>query len=72
MRLDAVQSFGTQRLAYWVSFDIDVPLFLPTYAERRFHDLWILAEDEESGAMAGEGGWMDSRCSPVATSGGIG
>ena len=41
--------------AYWVSFDIDVPLFLPTYAERRFHDLWILAEDEESGAMAGEG-----------------
>ena len=40
--------------AYWVSFDIDVPLFLPTYAERRFHDLWILAEDEESGAMAGE------------------
>ena len=34
--------------AYWVSFDIDVPtVYLPTPAS--FHDLWILAEDEERG-----------------------
>lgn len=37
--------------AYWVSFDIDVPLFLPVYAERRFHDLRLLAEDETSGRL---------------------
>src|SRR5690606_29324855 len=24
--------------AYWVSFDVDVPLFLPVYADRRVHD----------------------------------
>jgi hypothetical protein len=44
--------------AYWVSFDIDVPLFLPLYAERRVHDLRILAADEDAkrmgrGALAG-------------------
>jgi hypothetical protein len=37
--------------AYWVSFDVDVPIFLPTYAERRFHDLRLLAGDELAGAM---------------------
>ncbi|MBS2016151.1 MAG: hypothetical protein JST00_24935 [Deltaproteobacteria bacterium] len=40
--------------AYWVSFDVDVPLFLPIYAERRVHDLRLLAADEEAGRM-GEG-----------------
>ncbi|KAJ3101562.1 hypothetical protein HDU96_009932 [Phlyctochytrium bullatum] len=34
--------------AYWVSFDIDVPLFLPLYAERRVHDLRLLASDEDA------------------------
>jgi hypothetical protein len=37
--------------AYWVSFDIDVPLFLPVYAERRVHDLRLLGGDEEAGKM---------------------
>lgn len=32
--------------AYWVSFDIDVPLFLPLYADRRLSDLRLLAGDE--------------------------
>lgn len=36
--------------AYWVSFDIDVPLFLPLYGERRVHDLRVLAKDEAGGA----------------------
>lgn len=37
--------------AYWVSFDVDVPLFLPLYAERRLHDLRLLAADEAAGRM---------------------
>ena len=37
--------------AYWVSFDVDVPLFLPLYASRRVHDLRLLAQDEEAGRM---------------------
>ena len=37
--------------AYWVSFDIDVPLFLPVYGERRIHDLRLLAADEDAGRM---------------------
>lgn len=32
--------------AYWVSFDIDVPLFLPIYGERRLSDLRLLSADE--------------------------
>lgn len=38
-------------VTYWVSYDIDVPLFLPSYAERRFHDLRLLARDEEDGKL---------------------
>ncbi|KAJ3006391.1 UNVERIFIED_CONTAM: hypothetical protein HDU68_004092, partial [Siphonaria sp. JEL0065] len=34
--------------AYWVSVDIDVPLFLPIYFERRFHDLRLIAADEDN------------------------
>jgi hypothetical protein len=34
--------------AYWVSFDVDVPLFLPIYADRRLSDLRLLARDEET------------------------
>lgn len=37
--------------AYWVSFDVDVPLFLPIYADRRLHDLRLLAGDEDAGLM---------------------
>ncbi len=38
--------------ASWNSFDVDVPLFLPLYAERRVHDLRLLAQDEDAGRMA--------------------
>ena len=37
--------------AYWVSVDIDVPLFLPLYAQRRVADLQLLADDEDLGLM---------------------
>ena len=50
--------------AYWVSFDIDVPLFLPVYADRRLHDLRLLAQDEDEGRMglgAHEGARMDGQ-----------
>ncbi len=46
--------------AYWVSFDVDVPLFLPLYAERRFHDLRLIVEDEEAGLM-GQGEYAGTR-----------
>jgi hypothetical protein len=39
--------------AYWVSFDIDVPLFLPIYAERRVSDLRMIARDEDAGKYGG-------------------
>jgi hypothetical protein len=39
--------------AYWVSFDIDVPLFLPVYAERRVSDLRKIARDEDAGRFGG-------------------
>lgn len=45
--------------AYWVSYDIDVPLFLPAYAHRRFHDLRLIATEEDNGAM-GEGVYAGS------------
>ena len=35
--------------AYWVSYDIDVPLFLPLYADRRLFDLRLIARDEGNG-----------------------
>lgn len=37
--------------AYWVSFDIDVPLFLPLYAERRLDDLRRIGHAEDAGAL---------------------
>lgn len=30
--------------AYWVNYDNSVPLFLPVYAQRRFHDLHLLRQ----------------------------
>ena len=43
--------------AYWVSFDIDVPLFLPVYALNRYRDLWRIASAEEAG-LVGSGPGM--------------
>ena len=34
--------------AYWVSFDVDVPLFLPVYAYNRLLDLRLLAAEEDA------------------------
>lgn len=36
---------------YWVSYDIDTPLFLPAYAERRLHDLRLIAREEDAGLL---------------------
>eukprot|EP00928_Gymnodinium_smaydae_P043028 TRINITY_DN28919_c0_g1_i1.p1 TRINITY_DN28919_c0_g1~~TRINITY_DN28919_c0_g1_i1.p1 ORF type:complete len:1089 (+),score=259.45 TRINITY_DN28919_c0_g1_i1:60-3269(+) len=49
--------------AYWVSVDIDVPLFLPVYADRRVHDLRLLARTERElgahmdGQVTFDSGW---------------
>lgn len=37
--------------AYWCSYDVDVPLFLATYGERRVHDLRLIAADEDAGRL---------------------
>jgi hypothetical protein len=47
--------------AYWVSFDIDVPLFLPLYGERRVSDLRTLAEDERLKRAGSDGTPMDGQ-----------
>jgi hypothetical protein len=50
--------------AYWVTYDIDGPLFLPVYAERRVADLLALKSDEAAGKMgrgAHAGGKMDGQ-----------
>ncbi|MCA8920922.1 MAG: hypothetical protein KDD82_03870 [Planctomycetes bacterium] len=46
--------------AYWVSFDIDVPLFLPVYAERRLYDLRQIDAAERAGQV-GQGAQAGSR-----------
>jgi len=57
MREFLQEEVGTRKVvwhpetAYWVSFDIDTPLFLPVYAERRLHDLRTLGRDELAGKM---------------------
>lgn len=45
--------------AYWVNYDINIPLFLPVYAQRRLHDLRLLAADcvELEGQMLFSSGW---------------
>lgn len=49
--------------AYWVNVDVDVPLFLPIYGQRRLHDLRIIAEREIAenvkidGQMVFDSGW---------------
>lgn len=47
--------------AYWVSFDVDVPLFLPIYAERRLSDLRLIADDEANNRMSKPGAKMDGQ-----------
>ncbi len=37
--------------AYWVSYDNDVPLFLPIYGERRLADLRLIAKAEDAGEL---------------------
>ncbi|RMF18742.1 MAG: hypothetical protein D6761_01880 [Candidatus Dadabacteria bacterium] len=37
--------------AYWVTFDIDVPLFLPEYIEARFNDLYRLRDSGMDGQI---------------------
>jgi hypothetical protein len=46
--------------AYWCTYDIDMPLFLPLYAERRLYDLHVIARDEIAGKM-GRGEHAGSR-----------
>ncbi|CAE7424544.1 unnamed protein product, partial [Symbiodinium microadriaticum] len=49
--------------AYWVSVDVDVPLFLPLYGQRRLHDLRRIAHSEKKlqvriqGQMNFDSGW---------------
>lgn len=49
--------------AYWVSYDIDVPLFLPVYAYRRINDLHLLMDSENTagnplqGQLTFSSGW---------------
>lgn len=49
--------------AYWVNVDVDVPLFLPLYGQRRLHDLRRLARREADenfkiqGQMNFDSGW---------------
>lgn len=49
--------------AYWVNVDVDVPLFLPVYGQRRQHDLRRLARREHlehfkiDGQMNFDSGW---------------
>lgn len=47
--------------AYWVSFDVDVPLFLPIYAERRLSDLRLIQADEIANRMGKPGAKMDGQ-----------
>jgi hypothetical protein len=57
MRRFLEEEAGTRRTlwypetAYWCSVDIDVPLFLPVYAQRRVHDARLLAQDEAAGRV---------------------
>jgi hypothetical protein len=46
--------------SYWIGYDIDVPLFLPVYGERRLHDLRIIAHEEDA-ATLGRGSHKGSR-----------
>lgn len=45
--------------AYWVNYDNHVPLFLPVYAHRRLHDLYLIDQHkiQLSGQMVFTSGW---------------
>jgi hypothetical protein len=47
--------------AYWVSVDIDVPLFLPLYAQRRLLDLRRLAARENTNTLGPLGTHLDGQ-----------
>jgi hypothetical protein len=53
--LDKRRVYYYPESAYWCSFDIDVPLFLPVYAESRVRELETLLDDVEevSGELHG-------------------
>ncbi len=40
--------------AYWVDVDVDVPLFLPVYAQARLHDLDLIEGDLGPGVLDGQ------------------
>jgi hypothetical protein len=46
LQICAMQVVYYGETAYWVSVDVDVPLFLPLYGERRLHDLRLIAQQE--------------------------
>lgn len=46
--------------AHGNSYDLDVPLFLPLYADRRLHDLRLLAAAEDAGTL-GQGAHAGAR-----------
>jgi hypothetical protein len=46
--------------AYWVSYDVDVPLFLPIYGQRRLADLRSIARREDQG-LVGRGDHAGAR-----------
>ncbi len=48
-----VMFFGES--AYWIGYDVDVPLFLPLYANRRLHDYRYLAAKEAEARVTLEG-----------------
>ena len=45
--------------AYWVNFDINVPLFLPLYGDRRIHDLRMMRGAEEENVAVSFDGQMN-------------
>lgn len=62
LEVDHRETIWYPETAYWVSYDVDLPLFLPLYAERRVHDLRLFAAEEKNrkpmdGQMIFSSGW---------------
>ena len=53
--------------SYWVSVDIDVPLFLPLYGQRRQHDLRRIANKEIQSQKQREENQKSKCCSNLET-----
>jgi hypothetical protein len=43
--------------SYWVTYDINVPLFLPLYGQARLYDLRLIAEREDRTGVRLSGKW---------------